>query len=252
MNIDLHERLPHLTRPPNLNQNSTPTGFNIKAQGREAHPGKKAHASRTNPNGVQHHDMCNPFGVGVMVVGAYPGCAARPRAMLLDRVAVIRTLSTKPNGVQHQSPGSRSAPWEESARVTHEPQRGSTSRYVQPLRGWCDGCACVPGVRCVTPGYVVGPHCGHPNIVHKPQRGSTSKPRVAKRTLGKLFRMHCSVLGIEVRKFIQCPAMVVQPSKFRQKLHTCGSSHAWEEDHICDHGICSSAWSSTRTSDRRR
>jgi hypothetical protein len=157
-----------------------------------------------------------------------------------------------PNGVQHQSPGSRSAPWEESARVTHEPQRGSTSRYVQPLRGWCDGCACVPGVRCVTPGYVVGPHCGHPNIVHKPQRGSTSKPRVAKRTLGKLFRMHCSVLGIEVRKFIQCPAMVVQPSKFRQKLHTCGSSHAWEEDHICDHGICSSAWSSTRTSDRRR
>ncbi len=41
----------------------TPTGSNIKAQGRVANPGKTEPATR-EPIGVQHGDKCNPFGVG--------------------------------------------------------------------------------------------------------------------------------------------------------------------------------------------
>jgi hypothetical protein len=45
--------------------------------------------------------MFNPFGVGGVVLRAYPGCAARPRALLLDCFAVRRTMPTNPSGVQH-------------------------------------------------------------------------------------------------------------------------------------------------------
>jgi hypothetical protein len=76
----------------------------------------KRHALRANPNGVYikapwgksaHHArtptgfntaVCATLRVGVIIVHVDPGCAARPRALLSDRVAVIRTLSTNPNG----------------------------------------------------------------------------------------------------------------------------------------------------------
>jgi len=48
------------------------------------------HPASTNPNGVQPGDLCNPCGVGVMVLRTNPGCAARPRALMFDRVAVLR------------------------------------------------------------------------------------------------------------------------------------------------------------------
>jgi hypothetical protein len=52
----------------------TPTGFNS--------------ALCATPNGFGIARMCNPFGVGAVVLRVDPGCAARPRAMLLDCFAV--------------------------------------------------------------------------------------------------------------------------------------------------------------------
>jgi hypothetical protein len=97
-----------------------------------------------------------------------------------------RTCQTDREAVSQQSPGSRSAPREGRAQNALEPQRGSTRWHVQPLRGWCGGCACDPGVRCATPGFVVGLLRSQPHNAHQPQRGLLSQPRVAKRTLGKL------------------------------------------------------------------
>jgi hypothetical protein len=58
----------------------TPTGFNT--------------ALRATPNGIQHRAMYNPFGVGVVISRVVPGCAARPRALLCDRVAVGRLTTS--------------------------------------------------------------------------------------------------------------------------------------------------------------
>jgi hypothetical protein len=46
------------------------------------------HPSRIEPQPGQHGGMCNPFGVGAMVLHVNPGCAARPRASLWDCFAV--------------------------------------------------------------------------------------------------------------------------------------------------------------------
>jgi hypothetical protein len=55
-----------------------------------------------NPTEIQHGEMCNPFGVGAVVLRANPGCAARPRAMLLNPFGVGATvLRSNPNGVRH-------------------------------------------------------------------------------------------------------------------------------------------------------
>ena len=40
--------------------------------------------------------LCNPFRVDAVVLRIAPGCAARPRALLLDCFAVTQTISTNP------------------------------------------------------------------------------------------------------------------------------------------------------------
>jgi hypothetical protein len=46
---------------------------------------------------------------------------------------------------------------------------------VQPLQGWCGDVAGRPGVRCATPGYVVGLLRSHPNNFHQTQSGFNIK-----------------------------------------------------------------------------
>ena len=91
---------------------TNPNGVQHHSPGSRSAHWENRQPSRANPIGVQHGDMCNPFGVGAVVLRTNPGCATQPRAMLLDCVAVTRTMHANPNGVQHHSPGSRSAPWE--------------------------------------------------------------------------------------------------------------------------------------------
>ena len=40
--------------------------------------------------------LCNPFRVDAVMLRIAPGCAARPRALLLDCFAVTQTISTNP------------------------------------------------------------------------------------------------------------------------------------------------------------
>jgi hypothetical protein len=68
---------------------------------------------------------------------------------------------------------------------------------VQPLQVWCGDIAGRPGVRCATPGYVVGLLRSHINISTKPKQGLTSKPRVAQRTLGYQHQLRENPNGVQ-------------------------------------------------------
>ena len=55
-----------------------------------------------HPNSATHEwhpfcsKLCNPFRVDAVMLRIAPGCAARPRALLLDCFAVTQTISTNP------------------------------------------------------------------------------------------------------------------------------------------------------------
>jgi len=110
-----------------IKRTSNPNGIQHHSPGSRSAPWDNGHPLRETPNGVQHGCMFNPFRVGATISHAYPGCAAQPRAMLLDCFAVTRTKSTNPNGVQHQSPGSRSAPWDNGTRYARTPAGFNTN-----------------------------------------------------------------------------------------------------------------------------
>jgi hypothetical protein len=106
--------------------------------------------------------------------------------------AIHRAAS--PEGVQHQSPGSRSAPGDKIPPLAPRTPTGfNTAQVYNPFGVDLVVFRVVPGVRCATPGFVVrllrSQMIQHPgNERHpprrEPRRGSTSEPGVAQRTPG--------------------------------------------------------------------
>jgi hypothetical protein len=147
-----------------MRRTRTPTGLNITARGRAAHPGSQRHRSPPNPNGVQYG-----ISSGIRRGSTSRGCATPSglvcwfcdwtRGALRDPGLCCWTASQSvysappgkwyasyenPKGVEHHSPGSRSAPRVTTPSIAPEPQRGSIRHFERHPEGFNIARMCNP------------------------------------------------------------------------------------------------------------